>query len=81
MRVLVTGAAGFVGRALVRTLAEAHEIVALDLDCRILDGIPNLTKVEGDLADPSVQARMVGSGCDALIHLATVPGGAAEQDP
>jgi D-erythronate 2-dehydrogenase len=81
MRVLITGAGGFLGRALVRTLADAHRVVALDGDCGGLPDTDNLICVTGDLADPEVQARAVGDGCDALIHLATIPGGASEQDP
>lgn len=78
MRVLVTGAGGFVGRALVKALAPAHEMVALDRDC---GNIVGANIVEGDIADPEVARRAVGTGCDAVVHLATLPGGASEQDP
>lgn len=81
MRIIVTGAGGFVGRALVRRLTAEHIIVALDRACDSLANIPGATLIEGDLTDEKVIAAAVGEGCDAVIHLATVPGGAAEQDP
>lgn len=35
----------------------------------------------GDLSDPAVRRRFLADEIDALVHLATVPGGAAEADP
>lgn len=75
MKVLVTGAGGFVGRALLRALDARHEAVAFD---RGLAGVPG---IEGDLCDATALARALDTGCDAIVHLATVPGGAAESDP
>ena len=78
MRILVTGAGGFVGRELARDLATRHQVVALDRACVARPGVEI---VEGDLTDPAIVAQAVEGGCDALVHLATVPGGASEQDP
>ena len=80
MNILLTGAGGFVGRELGRLLVGAgHALVGIDTDA---GGIPaGIRVVAGDLADPAVRAEALGTGCDALIHLATVPGGAAEADP
>lgn len=75
MKIVVTGAGGFVGQALVRHLGERHEITATDSR---LGGLPG---IEGDLCDPALIEALFAGGCDALIHLATVPGGAAELDP
>jgi nucleoside-diphosphate-sugar epimerase len=80
VNILLTGAGGFVGRELGRLLVGAgHALVGIDTDA---GGIPaGIRAVSGDLADPAVRAEALGTGCDALIHLATVPGGAAEADP
>ena len=80
MPIIVTGAGGFVGRALVRKLLERGDnVVALD---SFADHIPvGARNVVGDIADPTVRARSFRDGCTALVHLATVPGGAAEADP
>ncbi|SFG42877.1 Nucleoside-diphosphate-sugar epimerase [Novosphingobium sp. CF614] len=80
MKILVTGAGGFVGRQLVSDLTDAgHAVVGLDTHA---GGIPaDATAIEGDFGDAGVRAQALGDGCDALVHLATVPGGAAEADP
>jgi nucleoside-diphosphate-sugar epimerase len=78
MRVLVTGAAGFVGRALIRSLGDAHQVVALDRDCA---GLRVERAIAGDLTDPDALVRAFADPVDAIVHLATVPGGAAEADP
>lgn len=75
MRVVVTGAGGFVGRALCRAIGPTHEVIGID---RSLNGVPG---IEGDFDDPDVIARALAGGCDAVVHLATLGGGAAEQDP
>jgi uronate dehydrogenase len=70
MKVLVTGAAGSIGRTLVRGLPErGHEVRGLDL----VDGpaLP-LGWVTGDCLDPAVADEAV-SGVDAVIHLAGNP--------
>ena len=80
MKVVVTGAGGFVGRRLVeKLLATGHAVTGLD---SAAGGIPGGARaVAGDLGDKAVRAEALAGGCDALVHLATVPGGAAEADP
>jgi len=80
MKVIITGAGGFVGREIVsRLLQRGDEVVALDT---VASGIPaGAQVVAGDLGVAAVRAAALADGCDALIHLATVPGGAAEADP
>lgn len=83
MRLAVTGAAGFVGRAVLAAALADPGIRALTVTDRALPGLPpdpRLRAVPGDICDPSVQAA-VWDGAEALIHLAAVLGGAAEGDP
>ncbi len=66
MRVLVTGSAGHLGEALVRTLeASSHEVAGLDL----LDS-PFTTHV-GSVADPDFVGRSM-RGVDVVMHTATL---------
>ncbi len=80
MTIIVTGAGGFVGRQLVQRLLDAGEnVVGMDA---MAGGIPaGARAVIGDIASAAVRADALADGCDALVHLATVPGGAAEADP
>ncbi len=74
MRVVVTGASGFIGRALVdrlRTLG--HDVVATDRE--------GVGMMVGDLRDPALLERIFAKPVNAVVHLATIPGGAAEVDP
>jgi UDP-glucose 4-epimerase len=66
MRILVTGSAGHLGEALVRTLpAEGHEVVGLDV-------LPSPhTHVVGSVADRALVRRCV-QRADAVVHAATL---------
>jgi len=67
VRVLVTGASGFIGRHLVRDLLrDGHEVVALDLKRADLYGAQWL---EGDIGDADL-AREAVKGCAEVYHLA-----------
>ena len=72
MKVLVTGAAGSIGRTLVRGLPElGHEVRGLDL----VDGPPDafaLGWATGDCLDPAVADEAV-AGMDAVVDLAGNP--------
>lgn len=65
MRVLVTGSAGHLGEALVRTLINEHEVVGLD----ILGS--KFTTVVGTILDPKTVERCM-HGIDAVLHTATL---------
>jgi nucleoside-diphosphate-sugar epimerase len=76
VRVIVTGAAGFLGRLVVARLSRDHEVVQTDIvPC------PDDAGVIGDLRDAGTLERLFAQPCDAVIHLATLPGGACESDP
>lgn len=88
MHVLVTGANGFVGRALCQRLLAAkslhgrrvQRLSALDLvfdDASAAEGV--LCRDAGDLADPTwLDSILAGRRIDVVFHLASIPGGIAE---
>ncbi|MGZ8695223.1 MAG: NAD-dependent epimerase/dehydratase family protein [Gaiellaceae bacterium] len=81
MKLLVTGASGFLGSRSVKLLRErGHEVVALVRpDGRPRAGVPD-DAIEIDAGD--VAARELVSGCDAVLHFAGVPDPAsAARDP
>ncbi len=71
MRTLVTGAGGFIGRALV---ARLHDAADSDDEVRTTD------VGDGDIADPVHVARLFAEPVDRVFHLAGVVSGAAEAD-
>jgi nucleoside-diphosphate-sugar epimerase len=80
MRVLVTGAAGFVGRQLVPRLARDHEIIAVVRAMPAWE-MSTVKTIVADLTSPSVGARLPRD-IDVIVHLAqaykTFPEHAAE---
>jgi nucleoside-diphosphate-sugar epimerase len=81
MKVLVTGAGGFVGRHLVAAMSGRFDVTAVDADLSALTPGPGLRLCTGDLSDASVRRAAIDGGIDGVVHLAAVPGGAAEADP
>ncbi|HEX9691545.1 MAG TPA: NAD-dependent epimerase/dehydratase family protein [Gemmatimonadales bacterium] len=86
MRVLVTGAEGFVGRRLVRHLVdERHEVIAAVRSGVPLDpstGALVTGVVEFDLLQPASVTALERVECDAVVHLAAVASGTdARRDP
>jgi D-erythronate 2-dehydrogenase len=93
MHIVVTGADGFVGRVLVQRLLNKPpvgllpgRISATDLhfssntDSPIAARDSRLQKITGGLNDITVIERLFAVPVDAVIHLASMPGGAAEKN-
>ncbi|WCM49255.1 SDR family oxidoreductase [Pseudomonas sp. WJP1] len=93
MKILVTGAAGFLGRRLIEALLlrgsltdragqsqPIGQIVAFDMVA--LEGIddPRVTVVCGDIANPEVLDSLIDASTDSIFHLAAVVSSQAEAD-
>lgn len=74
--VLVTGAAGFIGRSLVAELARNgvnSEIVALDMREVVADDrLADVTYVTGDIRDPALKDLFQEHRPQTVVHLASV---------
>jgi nucleoside-diphosphate-sugar epimerase len=86
MHIVVTGASGFVGQALVARLLRDHErglrrLQALTLVDVNFSGQPGgpVRQVAGSIADAAVVAQAFAQDVDQVFHLASIPGGTAEQ--
>jgi len=87
MRILITGANGFIGRQLVARLltapppelADFRELVLLDLHFANLDSDPRVRYAEGSIADPALLESAFECPVDLIFHLACIAGGAAEE--
>jgi UDP-glucose 4-epimerase len=75
MRVLVTGAGGFLGRGLIVPFVGKHELRLMD----VADWQTPHEKVVGDVADLETVRKAVG-GCDAIViaHMASRQAGSYE---
>jgi 3-oxoacyl-[acyl-carrier protein] reductase len=80
-RVLVTGAAGLIGRALVHRFADAGaDVLAVDVDAdglKVFDAVPRVATMTGDLSREDVAdavfARLVrDGGLDVLVNNAAM---------
>ena len=75
MKVLVTGAAGFIGSNLVKRLSTVAEVRGIDdLSTgymRNIEGL-NIDFIEGSILDEDV-LKIAVQGCDAIVHLAARP--------
>src|SRR5690242_19798529 len=74
MRILVTGAAGYIGSALVRSLGAA-DVLATDQSA-----MPFAGALTGNLAYPQFARSLVTPEIDVVFHLASLVSGGAEQN-
>ena len=92
MRIVITGAAGFLGSRLARAILERASLTDASGNSREVRQLvlvdvapPTLTDsrvyaVTGDLADPSLLERLVTPDTDSIFHLAAVVSGQAEAE-
>jgi naringenin degradation protein FdeJ len=80
--VLITGADGYVGRALVARLLQTRtdRLVLLDRQFANIRPDPRVRTLAGDFADPSTLRFATEERIDQVFHLASIPGGLAERD-
>jgi nucleoside-diphosphate-sugar epimerase len=90
MNVIVTGADGFIGRALVaRLLSNTHglplpapitRLILLDQHFALRTSDPRVHQITGDFGDDRVLEAALKGGAGVVFHLASIPGGAAARD-
>lgn len=87
MNVLVTGAGGFIGAALVQRLSSSATpfpaisgITLVDQRLGATPHDPRVRAIEGDCGDPHVLREAMRADVDLIFHLASIPGGLAERD-
>lgn len=97
MRVMITGASGFLGRRLTKSLInigklvgpsgmleEVTEIILSDIGKISIPSAPDRVRfrtIEGDLADPDTLSELTDQPFDSLFHLASQLTFHAERDP
>jgi nucleoside-diphosphate-sugar epimerase len=93
MKVIITGGAGFLGRRLAAKLLERGTLTGPDGKTQRIDEIAlvdiapatgfddaRIRPVRGDIADPSLVARVIDDATCSVFHLAAVVSGQAEAD-
>jgi len=74
--ILVTGASGFIGKALATALAPRHDVVCMSRSRPKVD----LPWIRGDFASFEDLRQLATQHIDAVVHLAAVTGGCLERD-
>ena len=87
MRVLVTGAAGMIGRKVAERLLKDGHLGGKPLEALVLHDVvaaqvssPLATVVTGDLSEPGAAETLLAHRPDVIVHLAGVVSGQAEAD-
>lgn len=93
MRVLMTGAGGFIGKTLTAALLQGGALKNAKGESQRIDEIllldtylpatsdPRLTRMQADIADRDTRAQVAAWKPNCLFHLAAVLTSAAEEDP
>lgn len=85
--IVITGSEGFVGQALVQRLL-AHglggrpvqRLTLMDVGFAAPPSDPRVRQLPGSIADATLRRHAFEGGVDAVFHLASIPGGAAEKN-
>ena len=75
--ILITGASGFIGKALAAALAPHHQVIAMS---RRAPGLPEIPFIRGDFGSFEDLRQLDQHSIDVVIHLAAVTGGCLERD-
>lgn len=76
MKILVTGATGYLGRHAVRDLAnQGHHVMALSRSGGEVEGASEVIKLDLSQAAAIIPLAEILLGCDAVVHLAAVKSG------
>ena len=73
---LITGASGFIGKALAASMAETHEVVCMSRRDPGLD----LRWIQGEFGSSEDLARLDDESIETVVPLASVTGGCSERD-
>ena len=75
-RVLVTGAAGFLGQSLIHQLARqatCEAVIAVDVrEVPPDQRLPGITNLVQDVRDPALAHTVAAHGIDTVVHLAAI---------
>ncbi len=75
--ILITGASGFIGRALAQSMAQNHYVICLS---RNKTGVEGVTAIEGGFSVADELHKLDEYQIEVLVHLAAVTGGCSEED-